>query len=80
MMDKDDKKFHDNAAKTMLEDVSSPNKLHATGSRDDADSYASVLEASNRVAAERTLVRKLDSRLLPTIVLIFIMNYIDVRI
>ncbi|KAJ7134733.1 MFS transporter [Mycena epipterygia] len=30
-----------------------------------------------RVAAERKLVRKLDTRLLPTIFLIFIMNYID---
>ena len=31
-----------------------------------------------RVAAERRLVRKLDIRLLPTIILIYIMNYIDV--
>ncbi|OJA12880.1 hypothetical protein AZE42_02909 [Rhizopogon vesiculosus] len=30
-----------------------------------------------RQAAERSLVRKLDFRLLPTIVIIFIMNYID---
>ncbi|KAF7332789.1 Tartrate transporter [Mycena kentingensis (nom. inval.)] len=30
-----------------------------------------------RVALERKLVRKLDMRLLPTIILIFIMNYID---
>ncbi|KAJ7711487.1 MFS general substrate transporter [Mycena metata] len=30
-----------------------------------------------RLLAEKKLVRKLDSRLLPTIVLIFIMNYID---
>lgn len=30
-----------------------------------------------RVQAERKLVRKLDSRLLPTIVVIYIMNYID---
>ncbi|KAJ7712151.1 MFS general substrate transporter [Mycena metata] len=30
-----------------------------------------------RILAEKKLVRKLDSRLLPTIVLIFIMNYID---
>jgi proteasome assembly chaperone (PAC2) family protein len=32
-----------------------------------------------RLAAERKLLRKLDMRLLPTIFLIFIMNYIDVR-
>jgi hypothetical protein len=31
-----------------------------------------------RILAERKLVRKLDMRLLPTIILIYIMNYIDV--
>jgi hypothetical protein len=31
-----------------------------------------------RLLAERKLVRKLDSRMLPTIFIIFIMNYIDV--
>ncbi|KAL0568366.1 hypothetical protein V5O48_013624, partial [Marasmius crinis-equi] len=30
-----------------------------------------------RIAAERNLVRKLDRRVLPTIILIYIMNYID---
>ncbi|KAL0570800.1 hypothetical protein V5O48_011157 [Marasmius crinis-equi] len=30
-----------------------------------------------RIAAERLLVRKLDRRVLPTIILIYIMNYID---
>jgi hypothetical protein len=35
-----------------------------------------VLDPQLRVRAERALVRKLDSRLLPMIVLIFIMNYI----
>ena len=32
-----------------------------------------------RPAAERRLVRMLDMRLLPSILVIFIMNYIDVR-
>ena len=36
------------------------------------------LGSHERVLAEKRLVRKLDIRLLPTIVLIFIMNYIDV--
>ncbi|KAG6854291.1 hypothetical protein C0991_008539 [Blastosporella zonata] len=31
-----------------------------------------------RLVAERKLVRKLDSRLLPTVVVIYIMNYIDI--
>lgn len=33
-----------------------------------------------RKSAEQGLVRKLDMRLLPTIVVIFIMNYIDVSL
>ncbi|KAJ6585110.1 major facilitator superfamily domain-containing protein [Mycena capillaripes] len=33
--------------------------------------------SAERLAAERKLVRKLDTRLLPTIFLVFIMNYID---
>ncbi|KAG9312027.1 major facilitator superfamily domain-containing protein [Chiua virens] len=36
-----------------------------------------VQEVEARQAAERRLVRKLDFRLLPTIVIIFLMNYID---
>ena len=32
-----------------------------------------------RQIAERRLLRKLDFRLLPTIVVIYLMNYIDVR-
>ena len=38
-----------------------------------------LLENDQRVSAERRLVKKLDHRLLPTIILIYIMNYIDVR-
>jgi hypothetical protein len=37
-----------------------------------------IMHPEIRQAAERRLVRKLDFRLLPTIVVIFIMNYIDV--
>lgn len=32
-----------------------------------------------RILAEKKLVRKLDTRVLPMIILIYIMNYIDVR-
>ncbi|KAF5385673.1 hypothetical protein D9757_005545 [Collybiopsis confluens] len=35
--------------------------------------------SEERILAERKLVRKLDTRVLPTIILIFIMNYIDVN-
>ena len=37
-----------------------------------------LLAPEVRIAAERHLVRKLDMRLLPTIIVIYIMNYIDV--
>ena len=41
-------------------------------------SDSELLAQDVRPAAERRLVRKLDMRLLPTIIVIFIMNYIDV--
>lgn len=39
-----------------------------------------LLSSDRRPAEEKALVRKLDMRLLPTIVLVFILNYIDVRL
>lgn len=42
------------------------------------DDDSELLLPEVRQYAERKLVRKLDSRVLPTIVLIFILNYIDV--
>ncbi|KAI0090771.1 MFS general substrate transporter [Irpex rosettiformis] len=41
------------------------------------DEYTQILASEIRPAAERQLVRALDYRLLPTIILIFILNYID---
>ena len=49
-----------------------------TGSHD-SDDDGVLLEDDKRASAERRLVKKLDHRLLPTIVVIYIMNYIDVR-
>ena len=37
-----------------------------------------LLAPENRAKAERRLVRLLDLRLLPTVILIYLMNYIDV--
>ncbi|KAJ6477323.1 MFS general substrate transporter [Mycena vitilis] len=47
--------------------------------RETADTVDALPEegSAERLAAERRLVRKLDTRLLPTIFLIFILNYID---
>ena len=49
-----------------------------TGSHDPNDDGV-LLENDKRVSAERRLVKKLDHRLLPTIIVIYIMNFIDVR-
>lgn len=46
---------------------------------DDSLPDGELLAADVRPSAERRLVRMLDMRLLPTIIVIFIMNYIDVR-
>ncbi|EIW80623.1 MFS general substrate transporter [Coniophora puteana RWD-64-598 SS2] len=43
----------------------------------DKDEEPAVLEDATRKATERAIIRKLDARLLPTVVLIFLMNYID---
>ena len=42
------------------------------------DEDGELLLPGRREQAEKKLVRKLDFRLLPTIILIFILNYIDV--
>ncbi|KAJ7364887.1 MFS general substrate transporter [Mycena albidolilacea] len=51
-------------------------KAVAHTSRADLDGLPDI-GTPERILAERKLVRKLDSRLLPTIFLIYIMNYID---
>ncbi|KAI0782638.1 MFS general substrate transporter [Abortiporus biennis] len=43
----------------------------------EVESDRELLHPDRRCSAERELVRKLDMRLLPTIILIFVMNYID---
>lgn len=47
-------------------------------SLDSPDDDSELLAPEVRQAAERHLVRVLDSRLMPTIIIIFLMNYIDV--
>ncbi|GBE81286.1 MFS general substrate transporter [Sparassis latifolia] len=50
---------------------------HRSPSGSVVDQDDELLADNVRVAAERKLVRTLDSRLMPTIIVIFIMNYID---
>lgn len=67
----------------MVEEMEPPAHVYiethkATGSNDCNDDGV-LLEHDQRASAERLLVKKLDHRLLPTITVIYIMNYIDVR-
>ena len=69
----------------MVEEKESPAHVYIDNHRDmktgshDSNDDGVLLEDDKRASAERQLVKKLDHRLLPTIVVIFIMNYIDVR-
>lgn len=49
-------------------------------SKANVDDSGQILDTQRRAIAERQLVRRLDMRLLPTIFLIYIVNYIDVRL
>uniref|UniRef100_A0A8H8CPL8 Major facilitator superfamily (MFS) profile domain-containing protein n=1 Tax=Psilocybe cubensis TaxID=181762 RepID=A0A8H8CPL8_PSICU len=57
------------------------NDTAAAGSKEGVDFFNRIalpkVGSPERISAERALVRKLDMRLLPTIFVIFIMNYID---
>ncbi|KAJ6583907.1 MFS general substrate transporter [Mycena vulgaris] len=53
------------------------NKAEADPSHSNTLDALPEIGTPERILAERKLVRKLDCRLLPTIVLIYIMNYID---
>jgi hypothetical protein len=70
---KDDKGFE---APEHLDRAPSQSSAHSVVPKtDDAISHWS---AEERARAEKKLVRKLDFRLMPMMIVIFIMNYIDV--
>ena len=56
-----------------------PSSLDAGTIVDDTFKHKTALSAEVRIEAERRLRKKLDYRLMPTIVVICMMNYIDVR-
>ena len=51
--------------------------VDVVGMREKPDDFV-LLKEENRKAAERHVVRKLDMRLMPTVAIIYLMNYIDV--
>jgi hypothetical protein len=61
-----------------IDKAQSPSSASGAVEVSEVDDDGELLLPHVREAAEKALVRRLDSRLLPTIVLIFIMNYIDV--
>ncbi|KZV75903.1 MFS general substrate transporter [Peniophora sp. CONT] len=70
----DEKKRDDTSVDGEFEHVENASAASASPIDDKGDNE---LLGEKRAAAERRLVRKLDARLLPTIVLVFILNYID---
>ena len=70
-------KVADNAILDEKEKVSIEQRSPAE-SLDAHDDDSELLAPEVRQVAERHLVRVLDSRLMPTIIIIFLMNYIDV--
>jgi hypothetical protein len=74
---RDDEKAH-----VSMEDVrrdSDGDTTDGAGKYPEDDDGLPLPGTRERIMAEKGLVRKLDSRLLPTIFVIYIMNYIDVR-
>ena len=67
------KAYIDEKALTVVEQSVQPDTSVANSDDD-------LLSADARPDAERRLVRQLDLRLMPTIIIIFIMNYIDVGV
>ncbi|VDC00197.1 unnamed protein product [Peniophora sp. CBMAI 1063] len=70
----DEKKQEETSIDGEFEHVENRSNTSASPVDDEGDNG---LLGERRAAAERRLVRKLDARLLPTIVLVFILNYID---
>lgn len=64
-----DKSYMDN-----IEVVANANKPNP---RKEAPAYVAGLSPGERAAAERALVRKIDIRLLPMIIVMYILNYLD---
>lgn len=53
--------------------------IHKETSLNDPHNERVLLQIDQRASAERRLLKKLDYRLLPTIIMIYIMNNVDVR-
>ncbi|KIW14356.1 hypothetical protein PV08_07138 [Exophiala spinifera] len=69
--------FPDHVSRTMSnDDLDKPQAVNVE-LQQEAPDYIKSLSPEERAAKEKALVRKIDLRLIPTIVIIYIMNYLD---
>lgn len=64
----------DKSSVNNIENVANANKPNP---RKEAPAYVAGLSPEERAAAEKALVRKIDIRLLPMIIVMYILNYLD---
>lgn len=68
------KEVMDNISRNISNETADKPQVVAVEVRQDAPAYIKSLSPEQRVAAEKALVRKIDFRLIPMIVLIYIVS------
>ncbi|KAL2434161.1 hypothetical protein ABEF94_015272 [Exophiala dermatitidis] len=73
----DVKEIPDNVSTLSIKQNVENAEFVATRKRAEAPAYIQSLTPEQRAAAEKALVRKIDIRLIPTVIIIYILNYLD---
>ncbi|KAL9116195.1 MAG: hypothetical protein Q9227_000566 [Pyrenula ochraceoflavens] len=76
MGDSKEKELNRHVSSDEFEGDTSPN-AHRPDRKREAPEYVRSLSDEQRVAAEKALVRKIDFRLIPALIIMYIMNYLD---
>jgi hypothetical protein len=66
-----------NVDKSSAENVETVANANKPNPRKEAPAYVAGLSPEDREKAERALVRKIDLRLLPMLIIMYILNYLD---
>lgn len=66
-----------NVDKSLAENVETVANANKPNARKEAPAYVAGLSPEDREKAERALVRKIDLRLLPMLIIMYILNYLD---
>lgn len=66
-----------NVDKSLAENVETVANANKPNPRKEAPAYVAGLSPEDREKAERALVRKIDLRLLPMLIIMYILNYLD---